>query len=129
MAVGIIHRNGLILLARRPQDVALPGMWEFPGGKIVQGETPAEAAVRELHEELGVNCVVERELSIVEHQYDHATVLLYPLLCRIVAGEPQPLASSALRWVTPAELPTAGLPPANDGLILEVQQALAERDG
>ena len=67
-----------ILLIQRPKDKPMPGLWEFPGGKIEQGEKPEEALVRELREEIGLTPVMFNPLSFVSHTYDTFHIVLLP---------------------------------------------------
>jgi len=114
VAVGIVRRpDGRVLIDRRPYGGLLGGLWEFPGGKIEPGETPARAAVRELREELGVRAEPVAELPPVEHAYSHFTVTLHPLLCRFVEMDPAAGEGREWRWVPPGELPHHPMPRAN----------------
>jgi 8-oxo-dGTP diphosphatase len=112
----VITHEGLILCAQRGQTGTLPGLWEFPGGKIETGETMQEALKREIDEELG--CVVEvgSEITSTIHEYEFATVTLTTFYCRILQGTPlanehmslqwlHPLALNELQWA-PADVPT-----------------------
>lgn len=101
----LIEREGRVLCTRRSAEMALPLKWEFPGGKILEGESPEECLRRELLEELGVEIVVGRALPLVTHRYPDNMITLYPFLCRI-----NPLADITLHehdraeWVLPADL-------------------------
>ena len=103
VTAGILERAGLVLIARRPSKGLLGGLWEFPGGKQKEGEDLAACLQRELREELGVEIEVGAALGQYEHAYTHFRISLHAFRCRLLAGEPQPLAASELRWVTPAE--------------------------
>jgi 8-oxo-dGTP diphosphatase len=96
---GVIRgSDGRYLACRRPEGKHLGGMWEFPGGKVEEGEEPSAALVRELREELGVEVTVEGALTAFPWSYDWGTIHLKPFLCRIVAGEPQAIEHQELRW-------------------------------
>jgi len=96
---GVIRDSGGRYLAcRRPAGKHLGGMWEFPGGKVEEGEDPAAALVRELREELGVEVAVERALTAFPWRYEWGKMRLLPFLCRIVAGEPEAIEHQELRW-------------------------------
>jgi A/G-specific adenine glycosylase len=94
-----------VLIARRPQEGLLGGMWEFPGGKLQEGEDLPACLRREIREELGAEVAVGQELGVYFHAYTHFKVTLHAFECKLVQGEPQPLEASDLRWVTVAELP------------------------
>lgn len=119
------QRDGVmrILVSRRPEGTVYAGYWEMPGGKIHEGETPAQCLVREFAEELGLTIEVNRALSVVEHVYPHGHVRLHPFYCRRVDGEPRNLQVADHRWVTPGELAKLKLPEANEPI---TQQVIAE---
>ena len=104
VTAAVIHQDGALLIARRPSKGLLGGMWEFPGGKVEPGESLQEGIEREIREELGVTILVEQELGVFTHAYTHFKVTLHAFHCRLLAGVPQPLAASEIRWVSPAEL-------------------------
>lgn len=125
VAVALVGGDGRILLQQRAPGRAMAGLWEFPGGKVEDGETPEAALVREVAEELGVvldpaalapSCFASAALGD-----RHLLLLLY--LCRHWRGEPAPLDAAALRWVTIAEMRALPMPPADEPLIplLEAQ--------
>lgn len=119
VAAALIGESGRILLQQRAPERSMAGLWEFPGGKVEEGETPEAALVRELEEELGIAVVPESLMpacfasAMVGER--HMTLLLY--LCRAWAGEPQPLDASALRWSTVAEMRGIAMPPADVPLV------------
>lgn len=104
VAAGVLHRDGLVLIARRPEGGLLGGLWEFPGGKQEGEESLTECLKRELLEELGVKIEVGEELGVFKHAYTHFRVTLHAFACRIVEGEPRPLQSGELRWVALSQL-------------------------
>lgn len=104
VTAAIIHRDGHILIARRPSSGLLGGMWEFPGGKVETGEALPDALRREIQEELGVNVRVEKPFGVYFHAYTHFKVTLHAFHCYLQAGEPRAIEASELRWVTPEEL-------------------------
>jgi mutator protein MutT len=117
VAIGIIIRDGLILICQRRAQDPLGGYWEFPGGKQEPGESPDQCLVRELAEELGIEVRLIDALPIIEWDYPAVHVRLHPLVCELTVGEPKPHASEQLRWVKPADLAQYRFPPANDNLI------------
>jgi len=104
VACAIIEDRGLVLAAQRSATMSLPLKWEFPGGKIEAGESPAECLRREVREEIGVEVEIGDALPVSAHDYPAFSVVLYPLLCRIASGEPTLHEHAAARWLSPAEL-------------------------
>ena len=95
----VIVRDGRILAARRGDGMSMSGLWEFPGGKVEDGESPTEALVREIHEELGCGIRVGDQLTRTEHVHDFGTVDLTTYWCELLDGEPRPTEHAELRWV------------------------------
>lgn len=106
VTAAIIHRAGQVLLARRPSQGLLGGMWEFPGGKLEPGETLAQGLAREIQEELGVVVAVGADFGIYHHGYTHFKVSLHAFFCQLLAGEPRALHASEIRWAQPTALET-----------------------
>ena len=103
------------VVTRRKKDAHLGGMWELPGGRIEAGESPQDAVVRELREELGVEIEAIAPLTFSHFRYPQREVLLLFCTCRTIAGSnPQPLAADALELLTLAELLALPMPPANE---------------
>ena len=125
IAVGVIRRGDRILIARRPSEGLLGGLWEFPGGKTESGETPEQAVVREAAEEVGIAVRVEAPLTTVKHAYSHFRVTLHVFLCRHVRGRPQPIECDATKWITPAQLDAHAFPTANRKIFPALRRALA----
>ncbi len=103
VVAGIITREGRFLAAQRPAGKNRAGFWEFPGGKIEEGEDPPAALRRELREELGIELLRVRPHQIIEHRYPDRFVRLYFFLVQAFAGEPRGREGQATAWVTPAE--------------------------
>lgn len=101
----IIIQEGKILCAQRGNTKSLPGLWEFPGGKIERNETPRAALARELSEELLVKVSVEESLfEKTSYEYDFGIVHLTTFICSLVEGTPQLTEHVAIKWLLPAEL-------------------------
>lgn len=101
VAAGVIWReDGRFLIARRPLEGLLGGLWEFPGGKQDPGETLAETLAREIREELALEIAVGRRLVSVKHAYTHFRITLHAFHARHVAGQPQHLGVADHAWVT-----------------------------
>jgi mutator protein MutT len=128
IALALVWRDGRVLVTRRPFSAAhLPDVWEFPGGKCDGGESPRDAAIREAREELGVQVEIIGQHTPIAHDYTTRRITLHPFSCRIISGEPQPLGSVALRWLTPQELNIDDFPIANKTLIEELQHEVKTR--
>lgn len=120
VGLGIVMRDGLVLICQRRSDAALGDFWEFPGGKVEAGESPIQCARRELAEEVAVTVDAMLPLAPFEYVYGQTTVRLQPFICTWQSGEPRPLSSQRLAWVTAQELAAYRFPPANDALIPQV---------
>lgn len=118
-AVALVDPDGRVLLAQRPEGKSMAGLWEFPGGKIEQGETPEEALIRELHEELGIetwnSCLAP--LTFASHSYDDFHLMMPLFACRKWNGTPHPREGQTLAWVRPAQMRDYPMPPADLPLI------------
>lgn len=118
-AVALIDRDGKILLAQRPEGKSMAGLWEFPGGKVEAGETPEEALIRELQEELGIDtwasCLAP--LTFASHAYDDFHLLMPLFACRKWDGIPQSREGQTLKWVHAAALRDYPMPAADVPLI------------
>ena len=100
----IIEKDGKVLSTQRSESMSLPLKWEFPGGKIKDGELPEECLKRELHEELGIAIAISRFLSPVTHQYPTFIITLYPFVCRMTVGEIKLHEHNAFTWLPPEKL-------------------------
>lgn len=109
----ILNMRGEVLLTQRREEGTLPLKWEFPGGKINEGESLEECLVREIREELGIEVIVERLFHAVNHSYPEKDVLLIAYLCKYAGGEVQLNAHRAYRWVQPMKLEDMDLAPAD----------------
>ena len=118
-AAALIDGEGRVLLAQRPEGKSLTGLWEFPGGKVEEGETPEAALIRELHEELGIetwqSCLAP--LCFASHSYEKFHLLMPLFACRKWGGIPQSREGQALKWVRAKDLRDYPMPPADIPLI------------
>ena len=125
-AVALIDADGRILMAKRPEGKTLSGLWEFPGGKVEQGERPEEALIRELKEELGINvehsCLAP--LTFASHTYPDFHLLMPLYVCRRWKGIPQALEGQELKWVRAKDLRSLPMPPADLPLIPHLEELL-----
>jgi 8-oxo-dGTP diphosphatase len=119
VAVALVDGEGRVLLQQRPPGRQMEGLWEFPGGKIDEGETPEAALIRELKEELGIDtdaaCLAPATFASAALGERHLLLLLY--ICRKWRGSPQPLHATALKWVRPNQMFALPMPPADKPLI------------
>jgi A/G-specific adenine glycosylase len=105
VTAAVIERQGQILIAQRPPDGLLGGLWEFPGGKVEPGEDLPTSLKREIREELDAEIEVGETLGEYRHAYTHFKVTLHAFRCTLSnRREPRPVQVSDLRWAAPAEL-------------------------
>ncbi len=120
-AVALIDKDGRILLAQRPEGKPMVGLWEFPGGKVKPGETPENALIRELDEELGIDtwasCLAP--LTFASHSYAEFHLLMPVFACRKWHGTAQAREGQALAWVRADKLREFSMPPA-DWLLIPI---------
>ncbi|TDQ61492.1 8-oxo-dGTP diphosphatase [Maritalea mobilis] len=119
VACALIDADRRVLIAQRPADKNMGGLWEFPGGKLEKGESPEEALIRELREELAVDtqaaCLAPLTFASFSYESFHLLMPLY--VCRKWQGTPQALEHQALKWVRPQKLRDYDMPPADEPLI------------
>ncbi|MEM8833531.1 MAG: 8-oxo-dGTP diphosphatase MutT [Pseudomonadota bacterium] len=125
-AVVLVNTDGEVLLAKRPEGKSMAGLWEFPGGKVKEGESPEFALARELAEELGIEtrecCFAP--LGFASHSYDDFHLLMPLYACRMWKGEPKPIEGQELAWVKPNDLAQYDMPEADIPLIYQIQDRL-----
>jgi 8-oxo-dGTP diphosphatase len=125
-AVALIDSENRVLLARRPEGKPLAGLWEFPGGKVAPGETPEEALIRELQEELGidVSAACLGPFTFASHTYEKFHLLMPLYLCRRWQGQVTAMEGQALAWVRPMRLGDYAMPPADIPLVAMLRDFL-----
>ena len=113
VACALVDADNRVLVAQRPADKQLGGLWEFPGGKLEPGERPEDALVRELKEELGITTKVPclAPLTFASHAYDDFHLLMPLYVCRRWEGTPESREGQALKWLRPAALRDLPMPP------------------
>ncbi len=114
VAAALILEQGKLLVTQRKKESSYGLLWEFPGGKVEEGEDPRGALQRELKEELDVDAVVEELFDAVFHFYPAHPLLLLVYRCRVEKGSLKPIGCHTFRWVTREELRELAMPPADD---------------
>jgi 8-oxo-dGTP diphosphatase len=123
VAAGLIRdAAGRYLVTQRRRGSHLAGLWEFPGGKLEAGETPAACLRRELTEELSATFTVGDLVETVRWEYPDRTVVLHFFDCRHESGAIEPREEQAMAWVEPARLASLDFPPADRALIERLQR-------
>lgn len=119
----VLMRDGLILAARRGPGKALPGLWEFPGGKIEPGESAVDALNREIVEEFKREITVQAYLTTTEYEYDFGVVSLTTYFAELHGADPELTEHTEVRWLAPHELFDVEWAPAD----IPAVQLLVER--
>ena len=118
-AVALVDKDGRILIAKRPSGKSMAGLWEFPGGKVEFGETPEQALMRELSEELDIktwnSCLAP--LTFASHSYEDVHLLMPLFICRKWEGIIKSKEKQELKWVYSKDLKNYPMPPADIPLI------------
>ena len=126
VAAALIDKDGRMLLAQRPPNKSMVGLWEFPGGKVEDGENPEYALIRELNEELGIDtwgsCLAP--LSFASHSYEDFHLLMPLFVCRKWIGTPTAMEGQVLKWVSKNDLKNYAMPPADIPLIAAIRDWL-----
>ena len=125
-AVALVDVDGRVLLAQRPAGKAMAGLWEFPGGKVDPGETPENALIRELAEELGIDVAASclAPFTFASHSYPDFHLLMPLYICRKWSGVPMAREGQRLTWVRPARLGDYPMPPADKPLVAMLRDLL-----
>ena len=126
VAVALVDVDGRVLIAQRPENKSMSGLWEFPGGKVEIGELPEAALIRELDEELGINvsgnCLAP--FTFASHGYQEFHLLMPLYVCRVWEGKVTPKEGQKLKWVRPLELKKYPMPPADVPLVAMLRDLL-----
>ncbi|MCH7710315.1 MAG: (deoxy)nucleoside triphosphate pyrophosphohydrolase [Proteobacteria bacterium] len=125
-AMALVDADGRVLLARRPEGKTMAGLWEFPGGKVLPGETPEAALIRELKEELGLDITESclAPFTFASHRYEDFHLLMPLFLCRVWDGTPVALEGQELKWLRPGEMKNLAMPPADAPLVAMLRDFL-----
>lgn len=118
VACALVDIDGRVLLAKRPEGRSLAGLWELPGGKVEEGETPEAALIRELREELSIDVSASclAPFTFASHAYPEFHLLMPVYVCRRWQGEISPRERQELTWARAARLGDYAMPPADEPL-------------
>jgi 8-oxo-dGTP diphosphatase len=125
-AAALIDADGRVLMAQRPVGKPMAGLWEFPGGKVQEGETPEFALMRELEEELGLTtrpCCFS-PIAFASHAYEDFHLLMPLFACRVWKGIVQAREGQAFKWLKPVEMFGLPMPEADVPLVAQLQAVL-----
>ncbi|MDH5723531.1 MAG: (deoxy)nucleoside triphosphate pyrophosphohydrolase [Alphaproteobacteria bacterium] len=125
-ASALVDKENKVLLAKRPQGKEMAGLWEFPGGKVKEGETPEFALMRELEEELGIEtreCCFS-PIGFASHSYKTFHLLMPLFVCRVWKGEIQSREGQEFAWVRPQDMYDYPMPEADIPLIYQIRDHL-----
>lgn len=128
IGVGIIKSGDEVLIALRPEDAMLGGLWEFPGGKQKEDEEITKTVVRELKEELGVDVYISKPLMKLDHAYSHFKITLHAYMCELKNGKPEPKTSQEIRWVPINKLNDYPFPKANRKLTEKLMETDTQKE-
>jgi 8-oxo-dGTP diphosphatase len=120
VVAALIWDNDKFLICQRPANKARALMWEFVGGKVEQGESKAQALIRECQEELNITVCVGETFMEVTHTYPDITVHLTLLSATIAQGVPQKLEHNDMRWIKPSEIANFTFCPADEEILQEI---------
>ena len=125
-ACALVDADGRVLITQRPEGKAMAGLWEFPGGKVEDGEAPEATLIRELNEELGVDTSASclAPLTFASHAYDDFHLLMPLYVCRRWQGIAEGREGQALKWVMPKALRDTPMLPADLPLIPALTELL-----
>ena len=121
VAAGLVFKDGKLLIAKRPKNSHLGGMWEFPGGKLELGESFENCLKREMFEELGVKVNVSYEFEEILHQYSEMTVLIKFFICSLSSGKPKAIQCSEFQWINRRDLTRYNFPAADIKVINQLR--------
>lgn len=126
VAAAILDADGRVLIAQRPEGKSMAGLWEFPGGKVGDGEAPEFALMRELKEELDIDtrpCCFS-PIAFASHAYDDFHLVMPLFVCRVWKGRVQGREGQAFKWVRPVDLYDYPMPDADKPLVAQLQELL-----
>ncbi len=123
-AAVIVDNDNKIVIAKRPKNSDMELLWEFPGGKLEEGETPEKALIRELKEELNIDAECDEMMHQETYQYPDKKVTLYFIKVTDYKGEIEALEHEEIRWITMSEIDNYNFPPADDHFLEILKETL-----
>jgi A/G-specific adenine glycosylase len=117
IVVGVVFKNDRVLITRRKAEGLLGGLWEFPGGKIKDGESAQAACIREIKEEVNLDVKIDRHLVQVKHAYTHFRIVMEVFCCKYISGRVYLRGPEAFRWIRLNEHRSYPFPRANHKFI------------
>ncbi len=126
VAVALVDDDNRVMIAQRPKGKSMAGLWEFPGGKVEAGETPENALIRELKEELSIDVTAAclAPFTFASHTYEKFHLLMPLYVCRRWSGTPIPQEGQTLKWVRANRLKEFDMPPADIPLVAMLRDLL-----
>jgi len=124
---GIVWKDSYVLITRRKSNGLLGGLWEFPGGKVIEGETATDACIREIREETNLDVRILGHLTQVRHAYTHFKVVMDVFICAYISGEVILNGPVDYRWITPNQMDQYAFPKANHKFLHLIQQNLRSK--
>ena len=125
-AAALVDVDGRVLVQQRPEGKAMAGLWEFPGGKVEEGESLEQSLIRELREELDID-VTEACLApftFASHAYENFRLLMPLFVCRVWQGTLRPREGQAIEWLRPMSMADLAMPPADRPLVAMLRDLL-----
>ena len=122
IAVGLVWKENKILISKRHSNVMLGGLWEFPGGKIKEGESAKECVKREIKEELSVNVSVGKKINTIQHAYTHFTIELTAYHCQYESGEAARVDCADFKWIKIRQIDSLPFPKANHKIFNKIPE-------
>ena len=123
-----IEKDGKFFCAQRPEGKSLGGFWEFPGGKLEEGESPEQALIREIKEELNSEIKIVSYINEASYDYDFGTVVMKTYHAKLISGNLELLEHQNSTWLAPHELSTINWAPVDRPAVKTITTSLVQRD-
>jgi A/G-specific adenine glycosylase len=124
VTIGVVFKNDQVLITRRKPDGLLGGLWEFPGGKVLENETPENACIREIREEVSLNVEIHTFVKRIRHVYTHFKMIADVFVCRHVSGRIRLNGPVDFKWIRLSDIEKFPFPKANHKFIPELEDRL-----